>query len=280
MITDAQSNCLYLADTLPIKFPDFYERLQALLNANSIEYALLPNTKDIWAVDYMPIQVNDDKFIQFVYHPDYLKTKKWSRTISDTTSISRKINVSPEKCDIILDGGNVVKSEHSVIMCDKVFRENPSFSERELIRKLRDCFEIEDVFFVPQDQNDFTGHADGMVRFVDEKTVLINDLSKESRLFQTAFRMSIHNAGFEYIELPYSMDIYNADSAIGLYLNYLEMEDIIIMPVFGLSEDEAAFRALERIFSQRRIVTLDCRDIARHGGVMNCISWNIKKQHS
>ena len=36
-----------------------------VLKENNIHYKFLSNTKDIWAVDYMPIQVQKEKFIQF-----------------------------------------------------------------------------------------------------------------------------------------------------------------------------------------------------------------------
>ena len=30
------------------------------------------NTKDIWARDYMPIQIGENKFMRYTYRPDYL----------------------------------------------------------------------------------------------------------------------------------------------------------------------------------------------------------------
>ena len=42
---------------------------------------MLQGTKDIWAVDYMPVQIQDDEFVQFVYNPDYLQSKKWRNRI-------------------------------------------------------------------------------------------------------------------------------------------------------------------------------------------------------
>lgn len=58
MITDRQTNFLYLADSLPKKYPNFYERFEKVLIKSNIKFNLLPNTKDVWAVDYMPIQTD------------------------------------------------------------------------------------------------------------------------------------------------------------------------------------------------------------------------------
>ena len=276
MIQDSQTNFLYLADTLPLKHPVFYDRLETILKECQVECRLLPNTKDVWAVDYMPVQVSDNQFVQFKYTPDYLKPAMWHKTITDVDEVCNAIKIKPVKSNIILDGGNISKSRRTVIMCDKVFRENPVLKEKELIKALHSVFEVDKIFFVPQDMNDFTGHADGMVRFLNEHTVLINDYSGESPEFQSAFRMSLHNAGLEYIEIPYCPDLNTKDSAKGLYLNYLEMNKVILLPVFGIKEDEAAVKHFEDLFVGYTVRTVESNEIAVQGGVLNCISWNIK----
>ncbi|HLX54297.1 MAG TPA: agmatine deiminase family protein, partial [Aquella sp.] len=180
MIPDNKTNFLYLADTLPKKYPVFFKEFDSVLKDCGIRYKLLSNTKDVWAIDYMPIQIDKNNFIQFVYNPDYLRdTIKWSRTISDVDKICNSINLSPKKSNIILDGGNVIKTVDKVIMCDKVLIENPTIKENDLISELQNLFQIDKLVFIPTNLSDFTGHADGMVRFYDNNTVIINDYSKE-----------------------------------------------------------------------------------------------------
>ena len=93
MITDSQTNFLYLADTLPKNYTDFYKRFEKVLIDCNIEFALLPNTKDVWAVDYMPIQTELNKFVRFVYNPSYLQPQKYLKTISDVDKICEKIGI-------------------------------------------------------------------------------------------------------------------------------------------------------------------------------------------
>ena len=87
MITDAETNYLFLANCLPKKQNAFYNRFERVLNDCKINFGLLPNTKDIWAVDYMPIQLDVNKFVQFDYSPDYLKSKKWSKSITNVSNV-------------------------------------------------------------------------------------------------------------------------------------------------------------------------------------------------
>jgi len=141
---------------------------------------------------------------------------------------------------------------------------------------LESLFETERLFFVPQNYYDFTGHVDGMARFINEDTVLINDLSVESPEYQTTFRMALHNAGLKYLEIPYCPDQADHDAATGLYINYLEMQNTIIVPLFGIKSDDIAVSQFENIFNGYQVHTVNCNEIAKLGGVLNCISWNIK----
>jgi|ERR1035437_18476 agmatine deiminase len=277
-MTDNDTNFLYLADMLPKKYLNFYTRFEKVLIDCNIPYNLLPNTKDVWAVDYMPIQIEANKFVQFIYNPDYLRTtKKWSNTISDVDAICMAINIKPQKSPILLDGGNLVRSNDKAIMCDKVFAENRGIKERDLIKEIKNLLQVDKLIFIPTHPHDFTGHADGMVRFYEANTVLINDYSKEDIHFQIRFRMALHNAGLEYIEIPYNpYGNTKKDYANGEYINFLQMAQVIIIPTFGIKEDQIVINQFEQLFKGKTIATVDSNDIAYDSGILNCISWNLK----
>ena len=276
MVLDEETNALFIADTLPKKFPEFYNAFENLIKDCKVLFSLLPETNDIWAVDYMPVQVRADKFIRFNYKPDYLQGKKWIQTISNADRICENLGIKTLKSDIILDGGNLIKSRNKVIMCDKVIRENPHYSKKKLIKVLIELLEIDELFFVPQQPKDFTGHADGMIRFLDEDTVLINNYTRENLVFQRAFDIAIHNAGLDCIEIPYNPYTNTSnEQARGCYINFLQMEGLIVLPVFDIEEDEKTTRIFEDLFKGHLIKTINSNEIANQGGVLNCITWNI-----
>jgi hypothetical protein len=43
-LLDKDYNFIYLADSLPVKFPSFYKRLTVLLSENNIPYGFIPGT--------------------------------------------------------------------------------------------------------------------------------------------------------------------------------------------------------------------------------------------
>ncbi|GAB6044507.1 hypothetical protein JCM11957_01050 [Caminibacter profundus] len=64
---------IYFSSLLEEKFSKDFEAIKEALNNHSISFEFIKNTKDIWCRDYMPIKINDDKYVQFRYEPDYLK---------------------------------------------------------------------------------------------------------------------------------------------------------------------------------------------------------------
>jgi agmatine deiminase len=278
VITDSQTNFLYLADTLPKNYPDFFKRFEDVLKKCNIPFGFLPQTKDVWAVDYMPIQTDLNKFVRFVYNPSYLQSIKYLKTISDVDQICKEIGIGTFKTDIIIDGGNVTSWTNKVIMTDRVFKDNPTYERKQLIKALYELLEVDNIYFVPEQPSDFTGHSDGMVRFIDEQTVIINDYKQEKEEFYRAFEIAIHNTGLDYITIPYNVyDNKSNNHANGDYINYLQMENTVIIPTFGIKEDDHAIKQFESIFTGKTIATVESNEIAYDGGILNCITWNIRK---
>lgn len=279
MIKDSQTNYVYIADSLTKKYPNFSNEFIAKLVEHRIDYGILPDTKDVWAVDYMPIQVSETKFIRFSYKPDYLvSSKKWSKTISDVDCICEKIGIKTIKSDIVIDGGNISRWDDKIIMTTKVFAENKQTPELKLIQELKDLLEINEIYFVPVEKDDWLGHADGMARFISKDTVLVNDYTKEEQKNYIDFLAALHNSNLKWTPFPFDpYDNEESDDAAGLYLNYLEMDNFLVLPIFGLKTDKLAIERAKEVFAEKTIIPVRSNEPAKHNGVINCLTWNIKK---
>lgn len=277
MTIDNETNLLWLAGTLVEKEPCFSKQFEQVLRGCGIKVHLLPSTMNIWARDYMPIQVGEDDFVQFTYRPDYLRRdKEGKKTMSDMDAICEAINLRPRKSSILVDGGNVVRGKNKVIMCDKVFKENPKMSRRALRREIEKLLRVDTLIVIPTQPGDMFGHADGLVRFLDERTVLTNQYSDEDKKFSLSLQSALKRAGINSIEIPYD-PYHNKDTidATGIYMNFLHMKDIIIIPTFGSNCDEKAVRQFEDLLTGTTIRTVSCNDIAPKGGLLNCITWSV-----
>lgn len=265
---------LYFSSQLNIQeYKPAADRMFAALDLFNVKYKLLNNTNDIWARDYMPIKTKSGKYISFRYEPSYLANNPQLRT-DFKTDIAPSFKVDNlVYTDINLDGGNVVfsPSKEKVIISDRVFSENSEYDKNTLLLELEKLLEAS-VLIIPSLKGDMTGHADGMVRFVDENTVVTNaPLSPYG--FETKVKKSLQNYGFNVIDFPYFYS--KGDSAVGCYLNYLATEKSIFLPVFGVDTDNEAIKLAKNIFG-KTIITVNINEIAEYGGLLNCISWEFE----
>ena len=270
---------VYLSELLKERFPDCFERLTAILKKHDVDYRLLKGTKDIWCRDYMPVQTESGKFIQFTYNPSYLKGKKeWEKSRSDVQDICKQNNIDATFSDINLDGGNVLICDGRAIISDRIFSENPAKDKDSLINELSKLLECE-IIIIPAENDDFTGHADGMVRFVNRNTILGNRMADEYKYWQKSMQKVLETYNLTYIDVPFLTDIKDSkhpESAIGIYVNYLEVNDLIVMPVFGREEDAQAIEIIQKAIPNKQIETINYNDVAKEGGLLNCTTWVVR----
>jgi agmatine deiminase len=224
MITDDETNVVYVADTLEPRFPAVFRGLKTILESHGIVLRIIPGTLDIWCRDYMPIQVAEQRFVQFRYAPDYL-TGRYRRLRADG-------EIGPNlpwiknclRSEIVLDGGNVVKWTDKVIMTEKVFDENPGWKPSDLRQALGELFRAEQVLIIPIEPGDVVGHSDGVVRFASKDVVLVNDYAIVDSSYRAELRQVLKKAGLKVSELPYLPRpgrFRSIPPAFGCYLNYL-----------------------------------------------------------
>lgn len=281
MTTDSLTNTVYFSSLLPEKCPKLNEHITAALQKRGIPYAYLSGTKDIWCRDYMPIQVEKDRFVLYKYTPDYLQTKKWLCTQTNPQDVFQKedkqLQSIWQKCsaiDLVMDGGNVVKCGDAVVMTDKVFEENKDKSRPVVEGILRDAFQC-DIIFIPWDQQEEPklGHSDGIVHYVGNGKVLLTNYHN----FDTNLYQQYHKAlesRFEVTTLKYQSKEINDNS--WAYINYLQVGSLVLVPQLGIEEDEQAIEQIGLALPECEVVGIPALEGVRKGGALNCVSWNVQ----
>lgn len=278
------SNLVYVSDLLVPRFPSLYGGLENILSEHGIGFRVLNGTKDIWIRDYAPIQVDQDgSFVLFRYFPDYLR-KGFRHLITNSKEIMAGLPGvrSCEFSDIVLDGGNVVRHHGQAVVTDKIFRENRRMGRAELREELRRLLRVERLIVIPTEPGDVVGHADGVLRFIDDNSVIVNDYRRLDRSYRRRLREPLVAAGLKLEEITYEPDLDDPGdipSAVGNYVNFFQAGDLIVIPTYGLKADFDAQETLTRAFPAKAIRTLPCRALAEGGGVLNCATWGIGVEH-
>lgn len=281
MISAKATNTVYLSELLysDKRFTQACQVLTNQLHKHKIAYKFIKGTKDIWCRDYMPIQVNEEEFIQFRYEPSYLNA--YPDLQSCPKEISKSNNITSKFSNINLDGGNLVNHESRAIITDRIFDENPAYSNKvKLITDIENLLGAE-VIVIPQIKSDMTGHADGLVRFIDHDTILGNDRNSEYKYWSSKLNRVLKDYSISYIDIPFlDCTIKDfPDHAIGCYVNYLEVKDLIIIPVFEIAEnkDDEVISLFRQIFPDRKLEAINYNKIGLHGGLLNCTTWTIQE---
>ncbi len=283
MITDQETNFVYFSELLEGQYPHEYVQLTNILKKHQVNYGLLKETKDIWCRDYMPLQLEKNSFLQFAFDPSYLNDSDSNRKSKSIPKIVCPSNgIPPVYDEFKVEGGNVIRWHDRVIMTDRVFKENniEKKKEKDFVNALSKKMNAE-VFIIPSHNMDFTGHADGLVRFYDRDTILVNELKNEVKYWKEGIKRQAKEYALKMIEIPWFEDRVTKleDSAIGIYMNFLHVSNLIIIPVFEIdgNRDNETYKLFKELFPKHQIETVQVNNIAVTGGILNCITWNIIK---
>lgn len=273
---------VFVSELLKRDYPDTCGRLVEILQKHQVNFKFLKGTEDIWCRDYMPVQNRYGKLIQFKYEPSYLTEKEeWKKSISDVKKVCQLNNLTPEFSRINLDGGNVLICDDRAIISKRIYEENPDLTKEYIDSELERLLECE-VIMIPAyaKKYDMTGHADGMVRFVDRNTIIGNKLENEFANWRKEMQEIIAKYNLRYIDVPLLTDMKDRKhplSAQGVYVNFLEVNNLIVLPIFGRPEDDEVIKIMKESFSDRVIETINYNDIALEGGLVNCTTWVMRK---
>lgn len=281
MTTDNLTNTVYFSDLLPKKCPILNQHIVEALETNKIRYAYLSETKDIWCRDFMPIQIEEDRFVFYKYTPDYLQTPYYRRIQTNPEKVFQAPQNRLEQLaqnaitiDLVIDGGNVVKCGDSIVMTEKVFVENKDKTRTEVERILKDAFCC-DILFLPWDRKETFGHSDGIVHYAGDGKILLTNYDDSSLYYFRRFRKVLEKH-FEVFPLKYETKRRHDRS--WAYINFLQIGKLVLVPQLGLEEDGLALEQIANALSDFEVIGIQALEAVRRGGGLNCISWNIAMQ--
>lgn len=312
MIQDKECNSVYFAEYLQIMFPKMVSELEAILDKYGYEPKFIPFTDNtlvgkrltIWVRDYMPIQRGLDDNILFDYQPDYIvNTKKYGSHCPDgkrvlalmgkkTADFTKGNLVFPEGLNI--DGGNLLRCGDYIVMTDKIFDENPTWRQQDLVDTLTQLFG-KTLIFLPWDKREYCGHTDGLLRYLGNNKVLLNTYGHPEddcwdKWYMERFRKRLqpYFGKDDIIELKFKNQE-NPTDYRWAYVNWLQLEHVLILPKFGVPEDDEALKQIESFMPdykgkiEQLMISKEYNEngknlnLADLGGCLNCASWTIKE---
>jgi len=269
---------------------------------NEVEIIHYPNIFDIWIRDYAPLIIKHEPHhfpVKFKYFPSYVDSK-YEKYILDDDQIGehfgkKLLTTGIDRIGFVWDMGNLTHNgAGTAIISNHFIADNKTRSiENELKPVLNGFCGFSNIIFIPTEPNDATGHVDGMCRFINEKTLVIGAYpagSANYKFMELLAENLKEEIGKEYKVLrllngePEDCETEGVGSALGNHINFLRLGDKILMPYY---EDEISGEAVEMFVGELKRNNLDIEiipvempeivDLARLGGVLNCVGWQYFK---
>ena len=281
LMHDEDTNMVFISPWLKDKIEghsDFYRHLKDLLNEIGIESKELKSTNDYWARDYMPIQLGENDFLKYHYYPDYLINRDDIDSITDVSKVISGMGINCRSTNLIIDGGNMVPCGPYIVMTDKVYSENRKKKDDWEFKALLDSELGHPVIIIPwtSHEDDVYGHSDGFIKWCGDNRILMGNHGDCYPDEAASIRRILESYGFEVTEMRFKDKVdtpcYEFNWA---YINFLQVGKNIIMPKFDIDEDAIALQYIQTAFPNCNIRQIEMKEIAKKGGALHCLSWNI-----
>ena len=239
---------------------------------------------DLWMRDYPPCMPNQQ--IKFRYRPQYISTAQAKFDEGNFQSFARIVGLPElQQSDLVLEGGNIVENGvDAAITTERAHEDNSNLTKKEFVEELENTINRKVV--VLPDPQDTTGHADGIVSFVEENVLLIS-------LFDDAdgpgFYDEMKNAVLQVFPnitvVPLPCYIKKSEShgfatAEGSYANSLVTNNAVYLPFFAnQTSNQRAFDVFQRSTKKVVVPVHNAGKVPVLGGSLRCMTWQIDQDH-
>jgi agmatine deiminase len=153
----------------------------------------------------------------------------------------------------------------------------------EIEQCLREFLGVSQILWLGEgtEGDDTDGHIDNLARFVGERRVVaVMEADPASANYkplkdnrQRLAGMEINGKPLEIIELPMPRRIVREDLVLpASYANFYIGNRVVLVPTYGEPNDQKVLEILGRLFPDRRMVGIDCRELIWGLGAFHCLT--------
>lgn len=189
---------------------------------------------------------------------------------------------------IVMEGGAIDVNGKGCLLTTKACllneNRNPHLTQSEIELYLREYYGQEKILWLEDGivGDDTDGHVDDLARFINPSTIVTvmeEDPGDENYAILWENRKILStltdqdDRPFRIVELPMPGVVeYDGQRLPASYANFLIGNGFVIVPTFNHPNDASAIEILQREFSDRRVIGIDCVDLVWGLGTLHCIS--------
>jgi len=244
-------------------------------------------TNRSWTRDYCPLFVKIRGAVA-ITHWRFNGWAKYSNFEHDThvpEFLAQKLGMERFEPGLVLEGGSIdvngagkLLTTEECLLSDVQAR-NPGVSKQSLERALRHALGATEVVWLGRGiaGDDTHGHVDDLARFTSVDTVVTviePDKGDENHepLKENLARLKARG-DLKIATLPMPEPVYFAGQRLpASYANFYIANRIVLVPVFGDASDRVALNTLARLFPDREVIGIYCRDLVLGLGTLHCMT--------
>jgi agmatine deiminase len=191
---------------------------------------------------------------------------------------------------VVLEGGSIDVNGRGTLLTteeclqSKVQERNPEFKKADYEAVFRDYFGVRNVLWLGNGivGDDTHGHVDDLSRFVNPTTVVTiveenradaNYSALQDNLTRLKSMRDQDGKQLQVDPLPMPAPVYfDGQRLPASYANFYIANKIVIVPTFSDPNDRVALNTLAKLFPDRDVVGLPCRDLVLGLGTLHCMT--------
>jgi agmatine deiminase len=259
---------------------------------NAVEFYVCPTDRG-WTRDSGPLfikqsdgrlAVTDWRFNGWAKYPNYRRDNRIP------AFIARRLDLPRYATGIVLEGGSIdVNGRGSLLTTEEcllspVQARNPGLAREDLERVLAGFLGARHVLWLGRGiaGDDTHGHIDDVARFTGPSTVVAAVEPDKSDPNYEPLRDNLRRLRhmrdqdgnpLRVVPLPMPEPVYfNGQRLPASYANFYIANRLVLVPTFNDPRDRLALQTLSRLFPDRQVVGLYCRDLVLGLGAIHCLT--------
>lgn len=244
---------------------------------------IVADVDDIWLRDFT--FVNPEKPVQFKYSHASVSKAESIRIQSGFTRLADQYSLKRAVSDYILDGGNIVDDYNGKVVTTTRFASDNNLTVPEAKSELKKILGADQVAVIEPDE-DVLAHADGMVMWLENDRLLVNNYSAiNSSLRESVMSELIRSfPSVKIVEVvtgyaDNSPEFAGFNSACGVNLNSVVTYNYVYVPVFNMPHDSTAV-AIIKANTNKKVVQIDASGICETGGSVRCLTLQLTGENA
>ncbi|ABC29170.1 Peptidylarginine deiminase and related enzyme [Hahella chejuensis KCTC 2396] len=255
-------------------------------------------SNDTWSRDHGPITIYDNEepvLLDFHFNAwggkfDSEKDDQITATLYELGAFD---GAALRHIPYILEGGSIETDGRGTLLttsaCLLTPTRNPDATKEKVEAVMAEHLGVKRTLWLDHGYlagDDTDSHIDTLARFCDERTICyVQCLDTEDEHYAELSAMEkqlqsfvdADGAPYKLVPLPMASAAYDEDGQRlpATYANFLIINEAVLVPVYGVPEDQAALDAIQSCFPDRNIEAIDCRSLIEQHGSLHCVTMQL-----